>query len=199
MSPKAGIYARVSTKDQQTEQQLIELRRYCKDSGIDNISEYIDEGISAFSQNRPEFIRLKEDIRKRKINKVIVWKLDRLSRSLTELVLTIDYFRANNVDFISYSQREMDTTTSGGRVLFAIFSGIAQLEHDLISERTKLKLNLLKKRGVKLGRPIKVSPDAVSALMGQGLSVRQVADQLKCDRVTVYRLLHKGCSKLPIK
>ena len=196
MGNKTAIYARVSTKDQKTEQQMDELRAYCSRSGIETIEEYIDEGISAFKKCRPAFNRLMEDIRKKKIDTVIVWKLDRLSRSLKELISTIEYFKDNNVKFISYSQSGMDTSTSTGKLLFNLFGIIAEFEHDLISERTRLKLDYLKKNGKILGRPIKIDPFMVRKLRDRRLSLSAIARQLSCDPSTVSKLLKKGYQKI---
>lgn len=190
MKERTGIYCRVSTNDQRTEQQLQELRDYCARSGIEIAKEYIDEGISAFKKNRPAFSELISDVRKRKVNVVVVWKLDRMSRSLKELVSTMELFREYDVKFISYSQ-PVDTSTSSGKLLFNLFGLIAEFEHDLISERTKLKLDFLKKNGVKLGRPNKIALEAVYKLKDEGLSVRGIARQLNCNASTISRLLHK--------
>lgn len=197
MKQRTGIYARVSTKDQNTEQQLQELRDYCVRSGIDIIEEYVDEGVSAFKKNRPEFTRLMDDVRKRKVNVVIVWKLDRLSRSLKELVSTMDIFKEYGVKFVSYSQNGIDTSTSTGKLLFNLFGLIAEFERDLISERTRLKLDFLKKNGVILGRPIKNEPEAIYRLRDGGLSLRQIAKQLQCNASTISRVLHKGYNNSP--
>ncbi|MBU0976352.1 recombinase family protein [Patescibacteria group bacterium] len=191
MRERTGIYCRVSTKDQKTEQQLQELREYCKRSGIEVVEEYIDEGISAFNKNRPAFQQLIEDVRKRKVNVVVVWKLDRLSRSLKELLQTVELFSEYNVKFVSYSQ-PIDTSTATGKVFFSLIGAFAEFERDLISERTKLKLDLLKKNGVKLGRPNKVDPAVIYKLRDQCLSIRKIAAQVGCNPSTVSRVLQKG-------
>ncbi|MFC1495969.1 recombinase family protein [Candidatus Margulisiibacteriota bacterium] len=200
MEQKVALYCRVSSKkNQQTEQQLSELHKYCRSSGFDQVTEYVDEGVSAFKKLRPEFTKLKSDIRKRKINVVVIWKLDRLSRSLIELVTTMEFFREYGVKFVSYSQ-PLDTSTSTGKLLFHVFSMIAEFERSLISERTKLKLALLKEKGVKLGRPIKTDAKAVCNLLEEGLTKSQVAAQLGCSRITVYRAykaFQKGYQKTP--
>lgn len=195
MIKRAGIYARVSTKDQNTEQQLEELKEYCKRAGIEIINEYIDDGVSAFCKNRPAFMELIEDVRKKKINVVIVWKLDRLSRSLKDLIATIEYFKSHNTEFISYSQNGIDTSTSTGKLLFNLFGMIAEFERDLISERTKLKLNFLKKNGIKLGRPNKIDLKMAYKLRNEGLSLSRIASQLNCDPSTVSKVLKKGYQK----
>ena len=190
-----GIYARVSTKDQSVEQQLSKLREYCKRADYEIVDEYIDEGVSALKKTRPEFERLLKDVRSRKINVILVWKLDRFSRSLKELVNTLDYLKEHNAEFVSYSQPELDTRTSSGKLLFTIISAISEFERDLISERTKLKLNLLKQNGIKLGRPKSVDDTKVIELRKSGLSLSQIGRELDCHRSTVCRVLQKGMVK----
>lgn len=187
---KVAIYARVSTKDQTVEQQLKELKDYCQRSNFVLAKEYIDEGVSAF-KNRPAFNRLLEDIRQRKLDMVLVYKIDRFARSTRELLNVIDEIKQNGVDFVSFTQREFDTTTSSGKLMLTILAGISEFERDLISERTKLKLAYLKDKGVKLGRPQKVDYDEVIELRQQGLSLGKIAKKIGCDRSTVSKVLKK--------
>ncbi|HQO57381.1 MAG TPA: recombinase family protein [Candidatus Omnitrophota bacterium] len=189
---RAGVYARVSTGDQSSIQQIEKLREYCSNAGYQIFSEYIDEGESALKQNRPAYIRLLEDARKRKINVIVVYKLDRFSRSLKELVNTIDLLKEYGVNFISYSEKDFDTTTATGQLMFHVVSAFAQFERDIISERTKLKLQHLKRKGIKLGRPRKASFDDVVKLRDEGLSLNQIGREIGCDKSTVSKLLKNG-------
>jgi site-specific DNA recombinase len=107
-----GIYARVSTEDQTSVQQLEQLRSYCEKQKLIVFGEYVDEGESALKTNRPEYQRLLEDARKHKIDTIPVYKLDRFSRSLKELVNTIATLKENGVNFISYMEKDFDTTTA---------------------------------------------------------------------------------------
>jgi DNA invertase Pin-like site-specific DNA recombinase len=187
-----GIYARVSTGDQTAIQQLEQLREYCKKQKLYKIyEEYIDEGESALKQNRPAYQRLLEDARRRKIDVILVYKLDRFSRSLKELVNTIDVLKGYGVDFVSHTEKDFDTTTATGKLMFHIVSAFAQFERDMISERTKLKLMYLKSKGVKLGRPSKVDTQMAFSLRDKGLSLRQIGLEMGCDRSTVSKLLKK--------
>lgn len=186
-----GIYARVSTADQTSIQQLEALRDYCNKAGHKIIDEYIDEGESALKQNRPQYLRLLEDARLRKIDVVLVYKLDRFSRSLKELVNTIDTLKDYGVNFISYVERDFDTTTATGQLMFHIVSAFAQFERDMISERTKLKLNHLKSKGAKLGRPQKVNLQKMLSLRKSGLSLSQIGREIGCDKSTISKLLKK--------
>jgi DNA invertase Pin-like site-specific DNA recombinase len=153
----------------------------------------VDEGESALKQNRPEYQRLLEDARRRKIDTILVYKLDRFSRSLKELVNTMGTLKGYGVNFISYSEKDFDTTTATGQLMFHIVSAFAQFERDMISERTKLKLNHLKSRGIKLGRPQKAYSERVFELRRQGLSLNQIGREIGCDKSTISKVLKKGC------
>lgn len=191
MNKRVGIYARVSTKDQTIEQQLQKLREFCSNAEYPVINEYIDEGISAVKTNRPAFKRLLEDVRRRKVNTILVWKLDRFSRSLKELINTIDELNEYGANFISYSDANIDTTTASGKLLFNMIGAVNQFERDIISERTKLKLSYLKRKGIKLGRPRRVEFEDIVKFRMQGLSLRQIAKRIGCDRSTVSKVLNK--------
>ena len=189
---KVGIYARVSTEDQTSAQQLGVLRDYCSKAGYKVIDEYVDNGESAMKQNRPQYMRLLDDARRRKIEVVLVYKLDRFSRSLKELVNTIGNLKEYGVNFVSYAEKDFDTTTATGQLMFHIVSAFAQFERDMISERTKLKLNHLRSKGIKLGRPQKVHYQGIFDLRTKGLSLSQIGKEIGCDRSTVSKVLKKG-------
>jgi len=192
---KTGIYVRCSKKDQTVDQQLATLREYCRDSGIEVVREYVDEGVSALKAARPAFNELIETVRRKKINFVLVYKLDRFSRSLKELINTLEIIKENGADFVSYTQREFDTTTPSGKLLFHVIGAISEFERDLISERTKLKLDYLKASGVKLGRPGKYDHAEMLKLKEQGLSINAIARELGCNPGTVFKVLKKGSKK----
>lgn len=184
-----GIYARVSTVDQSSSQQLEALRIYCNKVGYKIIDEYIDEGESALKQNRPEYQRLLEDARRHKIDTVLVYKLDRFSRSLKELVNTISSLKEHGVNFVSYSEKDFDTTSATGQLMFHIVSAFAQFERDMISERTKLKLNHLKSKGIKLGRPQKANHEQIFELRKQSLSLSKIGQATGLDSSTISKIL----------
>lgn len=186
-----AIYARVSTADQTSAQQLAILREYCSKAGYEIFEEFIDEGESAVKSNRPEYLRLLEAARKRQFNIILVYKLDRFSRSLKELVNTMAVLKQYGVNFISYSEKDFDTTTATGQLMFHIVSAFAQFERDMISERTKLKLHHLRSQGKVLGRPKKANENRVYELRKKGLSLSQIGREIGCDRSTVSKVLKK--------
>jgi len=187
---RVGIYARVSTKDQNIEQQVGALREFCYRAGYEVVGEYIDEGASAMKANRKGFEDILDDASKRKIDIVLVHKLDRFGRSLKELVNVLEKLRIYGVDFISYSQREIDTTTPTGRLFFHQLAAFAEFERDMISERTKLRLQYLKDHGKKLGRPCKeIDKERIRELRTAGKSIRVIAKEIETSVGSVCRVL----------
>lgn len=125
---------------------------------------------------------------------VVVWKLDRLGRSVQDLVTLVDGFRRKQVQFISLTE-SIDTTTTGGILVFNIFASLAQFERGLIVERTNAGLVAARARGRKGGRPRKLTPGKIKKireLYDQGdLSVGQIGKLYGVSRTTIYRLLSR--------
>jgi DNA invertase Pin-like site-specific DNA recombinase len=175
-------YMRVSTNEQNLNLQLDAL----EEAGCEMV--YKDEGISGASTNRKG---LEEALRSLKSGDVlIVWKLDRLGRSLQHLISVIEKLRANGIGFRSLSE-SIDTTTAGGKLIFHIFGALAEFERGLIGERTKAGLHSAKKRGKRLGRPSRLSQEqlkhAKKMLQSGEESVSGMAQILGINRATLYR------------
>ena len=153
---KAAIYIRVSTEAQAEEGYSIDAQKerlsaYCVSKGIRNYEFYIDGGYSGSNLNRPEITRLIEDAKAGKIQCVLVYKLDRLSRSQRDtLYLIEDVFNPHNVDFVSMNE-SMDTATPMGRLMLGILSAFAQLERENIRERTRMGMKERVKSGLWMG------------------------------------------------
>ena len=145
---KAGVYARVSTNEQDMEKQIKELEDYCKRNNYD-YELYADKGISGSKDNRPEFNRLQEDIRLGKIDVVICYKIDRLSRSIQHFLHFFEELQNKGVNLISITQ-PIDTTTPSGRLLLQIISAFSEFERAMIIERVTFgKQRSKKKQGRK--------------------------------------------------
>jgi DNA invertase Pin-like site-specific DNA recombinase len=131
----------------------------------------------------------------RKGDVVVVWKLDRLGRSLKDLLDLIHRLEARGVGFKSLTE-SLDTTTSGGKLIFAIFGALAEFERSLIRERTTAGLIAARARGRKGGRPRSLSKKdfaAAKALLADPLiTVNEVAERLSTSAATLYRYLPKG-------
>mgnify|MGYP003419371131 CR=1 FL=1 len=156
MKKIAAIYIRVSTDIQAEEGYSIEAQKeqltaYCVSKGIKNYDYYIDGGWSGSNIDRPEMQRLIKDVKDDKISHVIVYKLDRLSRSQKDtLYLIEDVFNPHNVDFVSLNE-SMDTSTPMGRLMLGILSAFAQLERENIRMRTRMGMKERVKSGLWMG------------------------------------------------
>jgi len=151
MIMKAGIYLRVSTAEQTTLNQEIELKRYCELNQIEIYKIYKDEGISGSKTSRPQLDLMLQDMRSKLFDCVLVWKFDRLGRSTAHLLQVLEELKNKNVRLIATSQN-IDTSTPMGKFFFTILSGFAEMERELIRERIKLGLQRRKKQGKPLGR-----------------------------------------------
>jgi DNA invertase Pin-like site-specific DNA recombinase len=149
---KAALYLRVSTQDQTTLNQELELKRFCEREDIKIYKIYKDEGISGSKTTRPGLDQLLQDMRKKSFGCVVVWKFDRLGRSTAHLLQVLEELKKKNVRLIATSQN-IDTFTPMGKFFFTILSGFAEMEREMIRERIKLGLERRKKQGKKLGRP----------------------------------------------
>jgi len=148
---KAALYLRVSTIDQTTLNQELELKDYCKRNNIELSEIYKDEGISGAKTSRPELDRMLQDMRQKRFDSVIIWKLDRLGRSTQHLLQLLQEFQNKGVNLI-VTDMNMDTSTPQGKFFFTIIGAIAELEREMIRERIKLGLERRKKQGKSLGR-----------------------------------------------
>jgi DNA invertase Pin-like site-specific DNA recombinase len=196
---RVGIYARVSTKDQSCELQLRDLRAYCAARQLAIVREYVDLGQSGTKDSRPQLNELMDDVRKRKLDAVLVWRFDRFARSTRHLLAALEEFRGLGVGFISY-QENIETGTPLGQAIFTIVSAVAQLERDLICERVSAGIRNARANGKRLGRPRQyVDSDRIRELQASGLSLRQVAAQLKVGYGTVRARLQASERKTPNK
>ena len=136
MTINVAIYARVSKEEQDLEHQLKALQMFASQQNYNIFQVYIDK-VSGTKDSRPELNRLMFDARAKCFSVVLVWKIDRLGRSLQHLLRITEEWRIRGIDFISITQG-FDTTTASGKLIFQVLGAIAEFEHTLISERTKL-------------------------------------------------------------
>jgi len=148
---KAGLYLRVSTTDQTTLNQELELKKYCENNEIEIYSIYKDEGISGSKTTRPELDKMLQDMRNRCFDVVICWKLDRLGRSTQHLLQILEELQNKQVRLICIDMN-IDTGTPQGKFFFTIVGAFAELEREIIRERIKLGLARRKAQGHPLGR-----------------------------------------------
>jgi len=150
---KAAVYLRVSTSEQTTLNQELELKSYCEREGFDIFEIYKDEGISGAKTSRPALDKMLKDMREKKFEAIIVWKFDRLGRSTKHLLQVLEEMKNKDVRLIATSQN-IDTGTPMGKFFFTIMAGFAEMERELIRERILLGLQRRKTQGKPLGRPV---------------------------------------------
>ncbi|GGY59472.1 TPA: recombinase family protein [Vibrio cholerae] len=176
-------YARVSTTDQDTALQLDSLNM----AGCERVYQ---EAFSGASRERPELLRCLDALREG--DTLTVWRLDRLGRSLKDLVAIISDLETKGVGFRSVTEA-IDTTTAGGKLIFHIFAALAEFERSLIQERTKAGIQAARARGRKGGRPPKLSPTqakkARAMLLDPSITKTEVAKHFNVTRATLNKAL----------
>ena len=184
-----GLYARISTHDQKTlSLQLAQMRKYVKDRGWNVSLEVKDIGSGASS--RPKRDAIITAARKREIDVVIVWKLDRWGRSVVDLVTTLKELGDLGVGFISLTEA-LDLTTPTGRAMTGLLAVFAEFERDILKERVKAGIAQAKSEGRVFGRPKTAALKSleVRRLKKQGLNHSEIARALKIGRASVRRAL----------
>ncbi|MFA6922603.1 MAG: recombinase family protein [Gallionella sp.] len=179
-------YARVSTQDQKADLQTDALQA----AGCEKI---FTEKASGAQRDRPELKASLEYIRAGDM--LIVWKLDRLARSIKQLIETVEDLEKRGIGFKSLTEN-IDTTTSGGKLIFHIFASLAEFERSIIQERTKAGLDAARARGKRGGRPPALTDKDIQAakamLADPNITVEEVATRLKVAPSTLYRHIKGG-------
>ena len=147
---KVGLYARVSTDKQDTDNQMIRLREVASNRGYEVFDEYVDIA-SGRNANRPNLDRMMKDAKQHRFDKIIAVKLDRIARSVTNLNNLMNDLYAWNVG-IEFIDQPIDTTTPAGKMILTILGAMAEFERELIVERTNDGLKRARKEGKTLGR-----------------------------------------------
>lgn len=178
-------YARVSTEDQNLDLQRDALLK----AGVEKDRIY-EEHISGAKAKRPELMACLRSLREGDV--LAVWKLDRLGRSLPDLIRIITDLSDRKIGFKSLTE-QIDTTTAGGRLIFHVFGAVAQFERDLVSERTKAGLAAARARGKRGGRPAKLKPKDVRMILqllkDKTVTATDIAKRFGVSRATVQRSL----------
>ena len=185
---KVALYTRVSTDEQKTDLQLMDLKEYVKKRGytIDNIYEDI---ISGAAKERKALDQLFDDAKKRRFDIVLVWKFDRFARSLKMLVDSLALFQELGIDFISYKEN-IDTTTSMGRLIFHINSAYAEFEREIIRDRVMAGIKAKReKNNNQWGRKALADElqHKIKSMIAARQSIRAVAKMLDISTRTVMR------------
>jgi DNA invertase Pin-like site-specific DNA recombinase len=195
MSKKVAIYARVSTDKQTTENQLNELRAVASRMGYIIVQEYVENGISGAKSrsDRPSLDAMLKDAVRGRFDMVMCWSIDRLGRSLQNLVEILNELETLKVD-LYFLQQGMDTSTSSGRMMFSIFGALSEYERNLIRERVCAGLQTARAKGVKLGRPSNITSNTISTikvLRQRGESIRNICKLVGCGVGTYYMAINR--------
>jgi DNA invertase Pin-like site-specific DNA recombinase len=201
---RAAIYLRVSTVDQTTANQERELREIAGRTGCEIVKVYKDHGISGAKgrDKRPGFDALCRDATKRQFNVVMAWSVDRLGRSLQDLIAFLSEIHSLGIDLFLH-QQGLDTRTPAGKAMFQMLGVFAEFERAMIRERVRAGLARAKDAGKRLGRPPlpQEKEDAIRGVLAGGLSVRKTAARFKVSPSTVQNLkrpfVGAGIAELP--
>ena len=168
--------------------QTRELREYAERRGWTVAGEYVDVGISGTKEKREALDRLMADAHRRRFDCVVVWKFDRFARSVSHLLRALETFKAQGIEFVSFSE-QMDTSTPAGKMVFTVLGAVAELERSLIVERVKAGLRNARAKGKRLGRPKRiVDARRIAELRARGDGWKKISRQMGIGVGTLYRI-----------
>lgn len=188
----AGLYLRVSTTHQQTDSQGSELKQYVKKRGWDY--KIYSDVQSGAKENRPALDRLLADARRRQIDVIVIWSLDRLARSLKHLLSLLEEFKRLNLDFVCLKQ-DLDTSSPAGRLTYHVLGAVSEFEREILRARVQMGIAEARRRGRRLGRPPlrQFSPkeidDIRSSKRRSNVSIRQLASKFETTEFMVNKIL----------
>lgn len=195
---RVALYARVSTrdKDQDVDLQLHPMREYVAARGW-QAAEYVDHAPAGDLAGRAAWARLLEDARRRRLDHVLVWKLDRAFRSTLHCLSTLQELEHKGVGFACLTQSDVDTTSPTGRLLLTLLAAVAEFERGLIRERVKEGMVNARRKGARIGRPSATARPAVARQLAEvraeiaagALTKRAAARRLGVGNGTLARLL----------
>jgi DNA invertase Pin-like site-specific DNA recombinase len=193
---RAALYVRVSTDGQTVENQVRELRQIAERRGWEIVEAYSDAGISGSKgrDQRPGLDRMLNDASRRKFDLIATWAIDRLGRSLVDLLHTVQTLEACGVDLF-IEQQNLDTTTPAGKLMFSVCGAFSEFERSMIRQRVKLGLKRAIANGKQLGRrPVEDAPGGAAKakrarkLLAKGTGINRVAQAVKLSNGTVSRI-----------
>ncbi len=193
---RAALYARVSTDRQSTENQLRELRQAAERLGWEVVKEFVDRGISGAKgrTGRPQLDAMLKGVARKDFDVVASWSVDRLGRSLIDLVNMLQELHSTGVDLYLH-QQGINTTTPAGKALFGMMGVFAEFERGMIQERVRAGMARAKSRGTKSGNPIgrpavsAAIEDRIRELRAEGLGMIKIAARAGCGVSVVQRVV----------
>jgi DNA invertase Pin-like site-specific DNA recombinase len=193
MQKITALYVRVSTiskQDKGLDSQENALIEYCQNHGIKNYKFYRDKQTGG-NLDRPSLNKLQEDVFRGRVSTVVVWKLDRLSRSLKDGINLLVNWLENGLRVVAVAQ-QFDFNGAVGQLVASVLLGIAQMERENISENISRGMQAAIKKGKRIGGSLpKIKPQDAVELKKQGKTIAEIARQLNCSRQTIYSALKR--------
>ncbi len=185
---RVALYARVSTGGQTVENQLRELHAVAERLGWEVVAEFVDQGISGAKgrADRPALDSMLKAVIRREVDVVAAWSVDRLGRSLQELVGILNELREREVDLYLH-QQGLDTATPSGRAMYQMLGVFAEFERAIIIERIKAGMTRAKAEGKRLSRPLTPEEiqERIRELRAEGMSLRRIGEEVGVSKSTV--------------
>ena len=193
MVKRVAIYARVSTSDQTCDNQLRDLRAIAKRNDWEIVEEFCDHGISGAKgrSQRLALDRMLNGAVRKDFDLIMSWSVDRLGRSMKDLLEILDILKTKNVDLYLHLQN-LDTQTAAGRMLFSIVGIFSEFERSLIVERVKSGMARARAAGVKLGRKTKFNESTLASILAlrkEGVGIKKICRQLEIGVGSYYKAL----------
>ena len=191
---KCVLYSRVSTDKQQCLNQVIEMTEYTKRSDLQIVRTYQDESISSRKNisQRTQLSQMLDDANLRKFDILVVSSIDRLARNTKECIEIVNHLNELKIDII-FLRESVDTRTSVGRMIFHVFSSLAEYEREMIRSRIISGLNRAREQGKRLGRKTKINDSLITAvklLREKDVSIKNISRELKIGVGTVYKIFN---------
>jgi DNA invertase Pin-like site-specific DNA recombinase len=198
---RVAIYARVSTNDQTTQNQVLVLRELAESQGATVVFEFLDKGISGVKKDRDALNAMLTAAKSRKFETLYVYSIDRLSRSVKNLIETVETLNSLGITIV-FKRESIDTQSAMGQFFLTVLGSIAALERSLLIDRINAGIARAKAEGKKMGRPSKLNDgliNAVTMLYEKGVSIRNIAQTCSIGVGTVYKILaQKKQSEMPL-
>ena len=191
MTTKVALYCRVSTTDQHPENQVRTLTDLAEKHGAEIVATFIDKGISGVKKDRDALNQMLSAARSRKFNTLYVLSIDRLSRSVKNLIETVEMLNDLGVTIV-FQRENIDTKSAMGQFFLTVLGSLAQFEREIMRERINAGIARAKAQGKKMGRPSKLNDglrNAVTMLYEKGVSIRDIAKTCTVGIGTVYKVV----------
>jgi DNA invertase Pin-like site-specific DNA recombinase len=192
MTTKVALYCRVSTTDQYPENQVRVLTELAQKNDAEIVATFIDKGISGVKKDRDALNQMMSAARSRKFNTLYVLSIDRLSRSVKNLIETVETLNELGITIV-FQRENIDTKSATGQFFLTVLGSLAQFEREIMRERINAGIARAKSQGKKMGRPSKLNDglrNAVTMLYQKGVSIRDIAKTCTVGIGTVYKVVN---------